>query len=121
VLYAKAQWSGVVSCASTSMCVSADWDGNSFAFNGTSWRTLALNSPTTYGAIDISCPATTMCRVLDAWGRVGVFTGSVWKGDQENTGLHMEDGRPTDDPTSIECPDAYTCVVVGRSKAVVMR
>ena len=35
--------------------------------------------------------------------------------------VSMEDGRPTDDPSSIECPSVYLCVVTGRSKVVTLR
>lgn len=102
-----------LSCVTVSMCVAVSSSGDSFVWNGSSWRTISASDSALQGPWSVDCADTVFCVALMYDGTVATFNGTSWGRTHQDVGL----GRDT--PARIECPSTERCVAVGATLAVI--
>ena len=63
-----------LSCASTSFCAAADWDGNVLTYDGSAWSPILHIDDGDPGLDSISCPSSNFCATTDPDGTVYTST-----------------------------------------------
>jgi hypothetical protein len=66
----------VVSCASSSMCIAVDFNGDAYSFDGSNWS--AAHSLGGGQLTGISCPTASFCVAVDVDGQAYTFNGTTW-------------------------------------------
>jgi hypothetical protein len=100
-----AQGITAIECTGPTFCVTIDGEGNSFAFNGSSW---SANIGAWGAANQISCVSPSFC--VAAEGGPSVFDGHTWTqpGDVDSTGQL----------NSVSCATTAFCIIVDSNGAV---
>jgi hypothetical protein len=99
----------LVSCASSSFCLSADAYGHTDTWDGTSWSASSAVTGLTYVS-GISCLSATSCEAVGA-GTNGGPEGAAWNGTSW-TAQTMA-GPSNTSPNSVSCTTAKSCEAVG--------
>ncbi len=111
---------GGISCADSSFCVAVGSGSGqegiagttSQFWNGTTWRTVPVPSPTLYDRLDgVSCFSTTNCLAVGSSSKTGAQLSDAWNGTTWRR-LPAQAGALT----GVACPAASRCVAVGNRR-----
>lgn len=98
-----------VNCASSSFCLALRDNGDTLAFDGTSWRALSPAAPFSYGG-EMSCPSASFCAAIgpdlsnppNFATTMSVYNGASWSAPVVIL--------PNGSSSTISCPSASFCV-----------
>jgi hypothetical protein len=93
-----------VSCASASMCVAVDWNGDSIIDRSGAWSTLSVES-TGLSLISVACGSASMCVAVDEGTNAYSFNGTSWAA---YLGLDPGVGRLG----LVSCPTSSFCMAI---------
>jgi len=90
-----------ISCASDSLCVAVDFNGNAVTYDGSGW-----SAPESIGhhLISVSCPSTSFCVA------VGDNEATAYNGASWGSATEIDGGPPFLE--SVSCPSATFCVAI---------
>ena len=74
-----------ISCPTANFCVTVDFHGNVFTYNGSSWSSPDNIDPGT-SFMAVSCPSASFCAAVDFTGHALTYNGSSWSSPERIDG-----------------------------------
>jgi Putative Ig domain len=99
-----------VSCVSSTFCVIASLGDGAEIYNGTSWTTSTIDSPTDEPQ-SVSCASVSFCVAVIDYGIAAIYDGTSWT---------PTDIEGTTALASVSCPTTSFCMAVDESGNVIL-